>query len=133
MILTRESTIKINESNYSYYEELGYEVVIGENLIIPIELLSTGSHKKINCQCDGCNIIKEVIFKNYIKYNNKWGEYFCRKCCEEKRKKSLNLNHGVDYPIQNKEIKKRIQQTMLEKWGVDNPSKSKEIIKKRNY
>lgn len=128
MILTREASIKINESNYSYYEELGYDVTIGEKLIIPIELLSAGSHQKLSCQCDGCNCIKDVIFKNYIKYGNKWGEYYCRKCSESKRKKSLNLNYGVDYPIQSKEIKKKIQKTMVEKWGVDNPSKSKEIL-----
>ena len=131
MILTREASIKINESNYGYYEELGYDVSIGEKLTIPIELLSTGSHQKISCQCDNCKTIKEVIFKNYIKYGNKWGEYYCRKCSEFKRKKSLNLNHGVDYPIQSKEIKRRIKKTMLEKWGVDNPSKSREIIDKR--
>jgi hypothetical protein len=129
MIITREISININESNYSYYEELGYEVTIGERLLIPIELLSTGSHQKINCKCDGCGISKEVIFKNYVKYGNKWGEYFCRKCSEVKRKRTLNLNYGVDYPIQSKEIKKRIKKTMIEKWGVDNPSKSAEIIK----
>ena len=64
MILTREASIKINEGNYSYYEELGYEVIIGEKLTIPIELLSTGSHQKISCQCDGCSDIKDVILKN---------------------------------------------------------------------
>lgn len=131
MILTRDASIKINESNYSYYEELGYDVSIGEKLTIPIELLSTGSHQKISCQCDKCGTIKDVIFKNYIKYGNKWGEYYCRKCSEHKRKKSLNLNYGVDYPIQSKEIKKKIQKTMIEKWGVDNPSKSKEILTKK--
>jgi late competence protein required for DNA uptake (superfamily II DNA/RNA helicase) len=131
MIITREISIKINETNYSYYEELGYNVTIGEKLLIPIELLSTGSHQKITCQCDGCGNTKDVIFKNYVKYGNKWGEYYCRKCSESKRKRSLNINHGVDYPIQNKEIKKRIQRTMIEKWGVDNPSKSQELISKK--
>ncbi len=132
MILTREVLVKINESNYSYYEEIGYDIVIGEKLTIPIELLSTGSHQKINCQCDGCSIIKEVIFKNYIKYGNKWGEYYCRKCSEYKRKKSLKLNYGVEYPIQSKVIRSKIQKTMTEKWGVDNPSKSKEILNNKS-
>ena len=115
MILTRETSVKISDSNYSYYERLGYTLTIGERLNIPVELLSTGSHQKISCQCDGCGIIKDVIFKNYINYGNKWGEYYCRKCSEVKRKKSLNLNYGVDYPIQNKEIRKRIKKTIIEK------------------
>lgn len=131
MILTRDVSIRINENNYSYYEELGYTVSIGEKLTIPIELLSTGSHYKIDCQCDNCGTIKPVIFKNYIKYGNKWGEYYCRKCSEHKRKKTLNLNYGVDYPIQNKEIRKKINKTMTEKWGVDNPSKSEEILSRK--
>jgi hypothetical protein len=131
MILTREILIKINESNYSYYEELGYDVSIGETIEIPIELLSTGSHYKITCKCDGCGLEKDVLFKNYVKYNNRWGEYFCRKCSESKRKATLKQNWGVEYPIQNKEIRKKIEKTMIEKFGVDNPSKSKEILARK--
>ncbi len=131
MILTREILIKINESNYSYYEELGYYVSIGETIEIPIELLSTGSHYKIECKCDGCGVQKEVLFKNYVKYDNRWGEYFCRKCSESKRKATLKQNWGVEYPIQNKEIRKKIEKTMIDKFGVDNPSKSKEILSRK--
>lgn len=125
MILTREITIRITESNYQYYEDMGYDVSIGEDLVIPIELLSKGSHFKIKCKCDGdgCAKEKEVIFKNYVKYNNKWGEYFCRKCSEAKRKKSLQENYGVDYPIQNKKVLTKMKKTILDKYGVDNISK----------
>ena len=132
MILTRDILVKINESNYSYYEELGYEISIGETLEIPIELLSTGSHYKIECKCDGCGIQKEVIFKNYVKYNNRWGEYFCRKCSESKSKATLKQNWGVEYPIQNYDIRKKIEKTMIQKFGVDNPSKSKEILNRKS-
>ena len=123
MILTREIHIKITESNYPYYENLGYDVTIGEELIIPVELLSKGSQHRIECKCDICGTVKEVIFKNYIKYDNEWGEYKCRKCSEDKRKKSLNKKYGVDYPIQNKKIRKRITKTIKKKYGVDNPAK----------
>ena len=61
MILTREIEIKINESNYQYYDDLGYDVAIGEIIKIPIELMSKGSHYKIKCKCDGCGVEKEVI------------------------------------------------------------------------
>jgi hypothetical protein len=131
MILTREIIIKITESNFSYYEELGYDVAMGEVLVIPIELLSSGSRYKIDCKCDGCGIVKEVIFKNYCKYGNRWGEYFCRRCSEHKRKKTMMDKYGVEYPIQSPEIRERIKKTMIEKFGVDNPTKSKEIIEKR--
>lgn len=123
MILTREIEIKINESNYQYYDDLGYDVSIGEIIKIPIELISKGSHYKIKCKCDGCGIEKEVIYKNYIKYDNIFGEYYCRKCSENKRKQTLRKNFGVDYPIQNKKVRSKMKNTLLEKYGVDNISK----------
>lgn len=125
MILTREITIKISESNFSYYDNMGYDVMIGEELLIPVELLSKGSHHKIECECDGCSLKKEVIFKNYIKYDNNWGEYFCRKCSESKRKETLRRNFGVDYPIQNQKVLKKMKKTLVNKYGVDNISKKK--------
>jgi len=123
MILTREIEIKINESNYQYYDDLGYDVAIGEVIKIPIELMSKGSHYKIKCKCDGCGVEKEVIFKNYVKYDNKFGEYYCRKCSESKRKETLRKNFGVDYPIQNKKVLSKMKNTLIEKYGVDNISK----------
>ncbi len=114
MILTRDIDIKISESNYQYYDDLGYDVAIGENIKIPVELMSKGSHYKIVCKCDGCGIEKEVIFKNYIKYDNIWGEYYCRKCSERKRKETLRKNFGVDYPIQNKKVLNKMKNTLIE-------------------
>jgi hypothetical protein len=63
---------------------------------------------------------KEIVFKNYIRYNNDWGVYFCRKCSEHKRKKTLKENKGVEYPIQSKEINDKIKNTIKEKYGVEN-------------
>lgn len=118
MILTREIEVKINDSNYNYYENLGYDISIGDIITIPIELLSPGSHHKIQCKCDGCGIEKDVIFKNYVKYDNTWGEYRCRKCSESKRKKSLRESFGVDYPIQNKQIRKKIEKKIQDRIGI---------------
>ena len=123
MIITREIAIKINESNFQYYENLGYDITIGEDLNIPVELLSKGSHFKIICECDFCRIQKQVVYKNYVKYDNTWGEYSCRKCSEVKRKESLQKKWGVDYPIQNKKLMKKMKNTLLKKWGVDNIAK----------
>ena len=109
MILTRTINIKITAYNLPIYEEWGYDdISIGEYLEIPVELLLKGSHIKILCKCDNCGIEKDVIYKNYLNYNLNWGEYYCRKCSEFKRKKTLNEKIGVDYPIQKDDIKKKI-------------------------
>jgi hypothetical protein len=131
MILTRQINVKINEANFSYYENLGYEeIIIGEELLIPVELLSKGSHFKIKCQCDNCGIEKDVIYKNYVKYDVSWGEYYCRKCSEYKRKQTLQQNFGVDYPIQNKKVMQKMKKTLIKKYGVDNISKRENKQKK---
>lgn len=128
MILTREIEITITEKNIDYFENLGYDVVSGETIMLPIELLQSGSNKKILCRCDSCEKEKLVVFKNYINYGNKWGEYSCRKCSELKRKKSLIETSGVEYPIQNNDISNKIKNTVINKYGVDNIKK----IKKKN-
>lgn len=115
MVLTRDIKVKIIESNFQYFEDLGYDISIGDEISIPIDLLSNGSHYKILCECDGCGIKKEVIFKNYVKYDNEWGFYNCRKCSENKRKKSLQENWGCDYPIQNEKILHKMKKTLDER------------------
>jgi hypothetical protein len=123
MITTREIPVKITDHNYQYYDDLGYDTVLGETIVIPVELLPKGSHYKITCKCDGCGIEKQVIYKNYLRYGNNFGEYYCRKCSEHKRIKTLRKNFGVDYPIQNKGVLGKMKKTIMEKYGVDNISK----------
>jgi len=129
MILTDIIMVKVNETNYEYYSDLkfmNFEPVIGETIPVPPALLSTGSHYKITCKCDGCGIEKDIMYKNYLKYKiEKWGDYNCRQCAEEKRKKALKNSIGVEYPIQDKKIKDKIKNTLLKKYGVDNPKKTK--------
>jgi len=128
MILSREINVKITESNYNYYDDLGYDVYISEEIVIPVELLPKGSHYKIKCKCDSCGVEKEVIYKNYLKYDNKWGDYYCRKCSEVKRKETLRKNFGVDYPIQNEKVLQKMKKTLVQKYGVDNISKNKKKL-----
>lgn len=112
MILTRDILIKITESNYDYFLKLGYDdISIGNKINIPIELLPKGSNRIILCECDGCGIQKEIIYKNYIKYDNPWGMYYCRKCSEPKRKETLSNKYGVDYPLQSKLCMLKYKQT----------------------
>ena len=99
-----------------------------EEIVIPVELLPKGSHYKIKCKCDSCGVEKEVIYKNYLKYGNNWGEYYCRKCSEVKRKETLRKNFGVDYPIQNEKVLQKMKKTLVEKYGVDNISKNKKKL-----
>jgi len=107
MIVCRFIKIKLDKSNIDFYRNLGFDNIKGDEIEIPIEFLKPNSHRYINCKCDNCEIIKKVMFKNYIKYKNKWGNYLCRKCSEFKRKKTLMINIGVEYPNQIKKLNKK--------------------------
>jgi hypothetical protein len=87
MIVTDYIDIVITESNWSYYDEFGYDVSLGDVIRIPPELLQHGSKKLLLFKCDSCGVEKNIMFKNYLKYKNKWREYHCRKCADFKRLK----------------------------------------------
>lgn len=124
MILTKTVNVLITSSNYSHFEDLDYDVFIGERIDISVEHLQSGSQKKILCQCDICGDQKEIMFKSYLQYNNSWGDYTCRKCSEYKRKETMLKNWGCEHPLQDENIMNQMIKTMRKRWGVTHSSKS---------
>ena len=59
---------------------------------------------------------------------------FCKKCTlktkSEQIKKTCLKIYGVEHPTKNKEIKKKRKQFFLDKYGVENPSQIKEVREK---
>ena len=89
--------------------------------------LVSRSSDLIIVQCDICCLESEIKFSNYYRGGFKGSEWLCRSC----KTKSTNLKKwGVENPSQSTEIKKKKKVIWLEKWGVDHPSKS-DIIKKK--
>jgi late competence protein required for DNA uptake (superfamily II DNA/RNA helicase) len=131
MILTKTVKIKITHSNYTHFEDLDYEMYIGETIDVSVEHLQSGSGIKIKCKCDNCGVEKDVIFKNYLKYNVSWGTYYCRKCSDVKRKETMQKRWGVDSPIKHDVIKEQIKKTTQKLYGVDNAIKSPIIHNRR--
>jgi hypothetical protein len=129
MILTKHIKVKITDSNFDHFFILGYsDIELGETILVPVANLTDGSNFPILCKCDKCGIEKKVVYKNYIKYQKeKWGDYHCRKCSDSKRIETLNKNHGTGTkaPINNKEIKNRYQNTLKERYGVENAKQIK--------
>lgn len=50
---------------------------------------------------------------------------------ETKRKKTMNILYGVDYPFENKHILNKFKQNFINKHGVYNPFQLDEVTKKR--
>lgn len=107
MILTKTIKVKITKSNIYHYMNVGYmNISLGDIIDIPVELLTNGSHRIIKCKCDKCGKEKDIQFKNYIRYYNKWGTYKCRKCVDKERIKTILKQYNVLSPVK---IKKKMK------------------------
>jgi hypothetical protein len=157
MILTKNIHLKItNHSQVKALNKLGVKVKLGEEIDLPVERLSKGSHQIVRVKCVNCGLEKEIQYNTYYRTSKggKYG-YYCGK--EECRKVKRNLSnqekygvnnvfeletiktkikdtnlelYGVENPQQNKDIKIKTQNTCLAKYGVTNPAKNPQIIQK---
>jgi len=152
--MIKESQIEINghSSNYKYYSNLGYNVEIRKSFFVNPNHLMKGSCVKITSICDNCGKESKNVFKDYWNYTNGLqSPYYCTSCKSIKSEETSLKKWGAKNPMQNKEVKDKLKnsimdkygvefysktkewlykfkKTSIEKWGVDNPSKSEEII-----
>jgi hypothetical protein len=107
MILTKNIEVKIISSIVKYYKCKGYHCNIGETISVKIEDIPKNSHLKIKVECDICKKENNTTYNNYTKLINKYNTYRCKEC---------GINHR--------------KMIFIEKYGVDNPTKSKCISSK---
>ena len=166
MLLTKEVEVGLGTKNIRYYEDLGYEIprVLntdgkfitpkGSTLLVKIEDLNKGSHIKVDVLCDLCkDKITNMPYREYIDRHTR-GFDCCQKCSRQltretcikrygfdnpskspeikaKIKQVFLEKYGTEYAMQSKDIKDKMVQTCLNKYGVRNPSQSKEVQEKR--
>lgn len=127
MILTENVDVKIINHNLKHYKELGYNVKCGDNINIPIEHLTKGSHYKIEIKCDICGKKRNIKYNHYNQRKLK-NSYLCVKCVKEVNKNTNLKKYGVENVSQSNIIKEKKKKTNLKNWGVENVFQS-EIIK----
>jgi very-short-patch-repair endonuclease len=127
MLLTKEIKIKINNTAVQHYKDKGYDVKIGDEIIIKVEDLTKASTYKVNAKCDVCGNEKEVSYYSYLKNISKYNLYTCSNICSYVKNKKTNLEK---YGVENYYNSEKSKKTFLEKYGVDNPFKSEEIKEK---
>ena len=95
MLLTKTIELNITKNNIHLYKKFG-ELKIGINLI-PIELLSKGSHNKVEVKCDNCGKINYTPYRSYLKFtNNEQEKYYCQACNNIKVKRTNLKKYGVE-------------------------------------
>ena len=133
MLLTKETTIKPSSSSIQYYSNLGYDVKWHKPLTVRVEDLPPNSSALVDAECDYCGKIKKQM--RYSTYNritkNGTVEYCCSDCSHIKQRGTMMERYGCKTPIQNPEIKQRIQETNLQKYGSVSPAGNKEVREKQ--
>jgi len=128
MIIDKEVKIKMNSKHISKYKNLGYECKVGEFLIINIEHLSKYSKCEINVSCDICSSMNKTIYINYTKLMEKFGMYRCFKCGKKQANSTMIIRYGVDNPTKCKEICKKISDKYHNK---SDEEKNRMVIKQK--
>lgn len=142
MILDEYVKVKLNPSNISYFEELGYEIPkykdtkgrmsikTGTEIDVKVSDLNQGSHCLVNVSCDICGKCNSLEYRVYLKNIKKYGLYTCKNCCGVKREKTCLEKYGVKSPSQNKEVYEKIKQTNMNKYGCTSPIQNQQIKEK---
>lgn len=131
MIIEEYVDIKINKSNYNYYNSILNNIEKDKVCKIPIKILKRGSHIKILVSCDICKCESKKPYRQYMDSFEKSNIYCCSpKCAQFKNKITNYERYGVDNVFQCDEIKNKIKETNLYRYNVSYPSQSKEIREK---
>ena len=118
MIINKSIKIRINNRQVKYYKSRGYSVKGGDDVLIEIKDLTLNSNVLVDVICDNCKTQKQVQYNDYNKYTNNQKElYLCHKCNDVKRKITNNKKYGCDNVFQNKKIKEKRKDTMIELYG----------------
>lgn len=99
----------------------------------PNQFDSSSKKLKIECVCDYCGKTFQRTKSNIERSYKHLKKDSCdnKECIQKKKKEIFNLKYGCDNPFQSKEIKQKIIDSNLYKYGVINPTQNIEIRNKQ--
>jgi hypothetical protein len=125
--------VKIMKSNIDFYQNKGYDNLnINKYNLIKSKDVLTGSGVKIYVTCENCSTERYITSVNYHYQVKKSGYYVCQKCNNVKVRETNLKRYGSPCALQNKEVKIKSKKTLLNKYGVDNISKSPDVKNNRS-
>lgn len=125
--LPQTVVVRCNPMNKKFYEEKGYNCPkVKEEFEVNVEDLQSSSRTKVFVECDYCG--KEFLMYMYaytqsIKNSNKLA---CNCCKNKKTYETIKSRYGVENSMQIPEIREKAKQTLIERYGVDSPSRTKQ-------
>lgn len=146
MLLTSTIKVIMNKGNLGYYNKvMNSKYTIGDEIEVPIELISKSSYVLVDVLCDICGSKSTTTFRNYNDCLN-YDFYSCNKCKHIKRKMTNREKYGVDnfnniiktketklkrYGDENYTNRESAKNTCLKKYGEDNVSKVEFVKNKK--
>ena len=109
--------IFISYRNKTHYLKLGYNPILNKDLEIKTEHLPSSSHVRVDAICAICSSENNLMYYKYIYNVNRQGFYGCRKCSRQKAAMTSLDKYGVDNYSKTDEYKERVEKTNMEKYG----------------
>lgn len=133
MLLTKEVENHWCRRYRKMYEDKGYIFTkVYDPFMVKIEDLAKTSNAEVDVKCDYCGKIFKRTYNRYILHHDeKFGDC-CKKCSYIKKKETYLERYGVENPSYSKDVINKRKQTCLEHFGVDcffKTEKAKEIFK----
>ena len=109
------------------FSDMGYDTS-GDFITLKVTDLNIGSRQVVCVECDFCNKIVYITYKEYLRNISIGNKYACNKHCGSLKAKVSNLNKwGVEYPMMLDEIQNKCRSTNLDKYGVEFLQQSTEL------
>jgi hypothetical protein len=133
MLVDNKIFINISYRNITHYRKLGYNPILDEKLEIFTSELPSSSHFKVSVRCELCFTERNLNYCKYITNKKRHGFYSCKSCSRNKAALTCIEKYGVDNYSKTDEYKMRVEETNLSKFGYKtnllNPNYQEEIKK----
>lgn len=121
-------TRPMNKCYKEYYFNLGYDVYNNNFIDVNICHLTENSHKRIKVICDYCKEEYNPVYKSYMynKTKSHTTKDCCAKCVQQKIEETMVEKYGVEYALQRQESLDKQQETCLKRYGEIHYSKTED-------
>ena len=135
LLITKVAKVNWNGANKKRYVELGYEFTCnGDTFSVDVAHLSKGSHSLVEIECDYCGKVIERKYKDYIgrSKTNVIKKDCCGDCQTIKSREGVikKYGHKPEDFLTSKSSREKSKATLLERYGVENPSQVPEFLEK---
>ncbi len=130
MLLSKTVELKWNSKIKKHYVELGYKFTkMGDTFVANVNDLTSGSIANVDIECDYCHKIFKKHWRRYLaeNMNTTIHKDCCYSCKKHKIEETSMEKYGVNSVFKLDEVKQKIENTNLERYGFKNPFSSDDI------